>query len=62
MATEESQVVYLTERNDFLEFIKNNPYVIVKATATWCGPCKRVKPFIDKWIEILPKKNTCCYC
>ena len=50
MATEESQVVYLTERNDFLEFIKNNPYVIVKATATWCGPCKRVKPFIDKWI------------
>ena len=56
MATEESQVVYLTDRNEFLEFIKHNPYVIVKATATWCGPCKRVKPFIDKWIEILPKQ------
>jgi thioredoxin 1 len=56
MATEESQVVYLTDRNAFLEFIKNNPFVIVKATATWCGPCKRVKPFVDKWIEILPKQ------
>ena len=54
MTTQETRVVYITEKPEFLEFLKNNPYVIVKATATWCKPCKMIKPFVDKWIEILP--------
>ena len=55
MATQETRVVYITEKTEFLEFLKNNRYVIVKATATWCKPCKMIKPFVDKWIEILPQ-------
>ena len=38
-------VDYLETRNDFKSFIEQNKnkLIIVKASATWCGPCKRIK-------------------
>lgn len=35
----------LETRNDFKSFIEQNKnkLIIVKASATWCGPCKRIK-------------------
>lgn len=27
---------------------KKNPYVVVKGSADWCGPCKQVKPGFEK--------------
>lgn len=35
----------------FQEYIKKNNYVIVKVSAEWCGPCKKVEP------EVLKLKN-----
>ena len=51
----ESKIVKLTTRIELKQFIKNNNYVIVKTSATWCGPCKQIKPYVEKWLEILPE-------
>ena len=40
-----NRIVELTTRSEFKSFVANNPYVIVKASAEWCGPCKRSTPF-----------------
>ena len=31
-----------------------NNIIIVKFTATWCKPCKKVKPQVDEWFNKLP--------
>lgn len=53
----DNRIVELTTRDEFKLFIKNNKYVIVKASATWCGPCKRSTPFfMEIFNEDMPKK------
>jgi len=45
----------LSNRAEFKTFINKckNKYVIVKASATWCGPCKRAAPFVrDMFIKL----------
>ena len=38
------------------ELLKENQNIIfVKFTATWCGPCKRIKPIVDEFISKLPE-------
>jgi thiol-disulfide isomerase/thioredoxin len=27
---------------------------VIKFSATWCGPCKRIQPIWDSWLKILP--------
>ena len=49
-----TNITILTTRTELQEFIKKNNFVIVKTSATWCGPCKQIKPYVDKWLEILP--------
>ena len=53
----DSRIVELTKRDEFKLFVKNNESVIVKASATWCGPCKRSTPFFMQiFNENIPKK------
>lgn len=54
--------VIITELNrvSFMETIKNNNGLfIVKFTATWCGPCKKIAPFVDEQFKNTPDIVTC---
>tara|TARA_B100000795_G_scaffold268630_1_gene256005 strand:+ start:2431 stop:2766 length:336 start_codon:yes stop_codon:yes gene_type:complete len=41
----DERIVELTNRGQFKLFIQDHNHIIVKACATWCGPCKRSTPF-----------------
>lgn len=52
MATE--RILEFKTRSEFKNFVSTHKIVIVKFTATWCGPCKRCKPLVDKCFENMP--------
>ena len=33
------------------KYLKTHPNLIVKFTATWCGPCKIAKPIVEKYFD-----------
>ena len=43
----------ITNREDFKLYIKNNKFVVIKASATWCGPCKKINSELIKIIDSL---------
>ena len=47
--------IELTKKEELKMVVSREKYVVVKVTATWCGPCKRSKPLVDKWLESLPE-------
>ena len=42
------EVVSLKTRDELIKYLQNHAIVVVKFTATWCGPCKTEIPFIKK--------------
>ena len=33
---------------DFLAFLNDDRYILIDFYAEWCGPCKKMKPFLDE--------------
>ena len=42
------RVIELKKRNELKNYVLGNKYVIVKISATWCGPCKRASPLFNE--------------
>tara|TARA_B100001173_G_scaffold269067_1_gene245751 strand:- start:379 stop:750 length:372 start_codon:yes stop_codon:yes gene_type:complete len=42
------EIVSLTKRVDLKNYLKNKGVVIIKVSATWCGPCKRISPQVNE--------------
>ena len=50
------RIVHLKTRQELKEFIKTSKAFIIDFTATWCGPCKTIKPYVDQaWEQIKGK-------
>ena len=59
--SQKTVITHFSSRNDFLRLLENNPgLVIVKLGATWCGPCKRIKPVLDGFFASSPDNVLCC--
>lgn len=46
-------------RDTFKDFLKNSKceVTILKFTATWCGPCKKINPIINQLLEKYKDKS-----
>ncbi|HEY5259405.1 MAG TPA: thioredoxin domain-containing protein, partial [Rhabdochlamydiaceae bacterium] len=52
------EVVEITSEEQFLREISNaNSNVYIDFYATWCGPCKMLKPRFDNWAKTMKGKN-----
>ena len=61
-AETEKQKIIVTEldRKSFTELLNNNPgLIIIKFTASWCGPCKLIAPFVDDQYSKTPDTVVC---
>ena len=46
-----STATFIPDQAEFEKLKKNTSLLVVDCTATWCGPCKVIAPFIDKLAE-----------
>lgn len=59
--TSKTIISYFKTRQDFLNLLEKNPgLVILKLGATWCGPCKKIKPVLDGFFASSPDNVICC--
>ncbi|CAN6617253.1 thioredoxin-2 [Trichomonascus vanleenenianus] len=47
----------ITSLAQFNEVVKSSKLVVVDFYATWCGPCKTISPFLEKFSEKFADKS-----
>jgi len=48
------EIINLTTRAEVIEYFKIHKVVVMKFTATWCGPCKKSTPLVNKLFSTIP--------
>ncbi|GBO53297.1 thioredoxin [Pseudanabaena sp. lw0831] len=46
-----STAIFIQDQAEFETLRKQTSLLVVDCTATWCGPCKVIAPFIDQLAE-----------
>ena len=53
--TNESFNIYkLTKFGELQDVIKKHQIVVLKASAEWCQPCKKIRPLFDEFVTNIP--------
>ena len=54
----QSEIV-LESRENLREFLSKTTYdtTIIKLTASWCGPCKKIAPYVNQLNEVYSKTH-----
>jgi len=53
-------ITQIDGREAFLGILKNNPgLIILKFGATWCKPCKTIKPIVEAFFATSPDEVAC---
>ena len=54
-----SIVTSIKSANDLSELLQvNTGLIIIKLGATWCGPCKKIEPLVNDWLQKM-SANVC---
>jgi thiol-disulfide isomerase/thioredoxin len=55
------QIISVIENRDafFRLLSENTGLIILKFSATWCGPCKRIEPIIHSFFATVPENVVC---
>jgi thioredoxin 1 len=54
-------VTFFQSRENFGKLLENNPgLIIIKMGASWCRPCKVIKPVVDAFFASSPDNVICC--
>jgi thiol-disulfide isomerase/thioredoxin len=49
-----------SNRNEFMTFLSNNTgMIVIRFSATWCKPCRTIKPIVDCFFASSPSCVTC---
>jgi thioredoxin-like negative regulator of GroEL len=50
----------IPNRDAFFHLLKHNPgLIVIKLGATWCGPCKQIKPIVNGFFASSPPEVVC---
>ena len=61
MSIQKQIITNIENRDAFAKLLTINPgLILIKLTAVWCGPCKRVKPVVDAFFASSPPNVMCC--
>jgi thiol-disulfide isomerase/thioredoxin len=59
--TEKIVITSIENESTFYRLLENNPgIIIIKLGATWCKPCRDIKPVLDGFFGTSPNTVVCC--